>query len=135
MARRIEEVEGIGPAYQLKLNAAGIRTDADLLERAGTPKGLADLSVRSGIRASLILKWMNYSELMRITGVGPQYAQLLEAAGIDMVHELAQRSAASLTAKLAETNLRRRLCGTNPTESQVTDWIEQAKNLDRCIFY
>ncbi|MBK9166827.1 MAG: DUF4332 domain-containing protein [Bryobacterales bacterium] len=135
MPRKIEEVEGIGPAYALKLNAAGIRTDADLLERAGTPKGMAELSVRANIRASLLLKWVNHVDLMRVTGIGPQFAELLEAAGVDTVKELAQRNAANLAAKLIETNARRRLCRTNPSESQVADWIAQAADLDRKILY
>jgi predicted flap endonuclease-1-like 5' DNA nuclease len=99
VALKIEEVEGIGPAYAQKLIAAGVKTDADMLDMAGSAKGRAELSEKTGIAGSLILKWANHVDLMRISGVGPQYAELLEAAGVDTVKELAQRNAANLAAK------------------------------------
>ena len=135
MALKIEEVEGIGPAYAQKLIAAGVKTDADMLDKAGSAKGRAELSEKTGIAGALILKWANHVDLMRISGVGPQYAELLEAAGVDTVKELAQRNAANLAAKLAEVNAQKHLAGTSPAESQVTDWIGQAKKLDPKISY
>lgn len=135
MALKIEAVEGIGPVYAQKLAAAGVKTDADLLERAGSAKGRAELSAQTGIAPSLILKWANHVDLMRISGVGPQFAELLEAAGVDTVKELAQRNAANLAAKLSEVNSQKKLAGTVPAESQVADWIAQAKKLEPKISY
>jgi len=135
MALNIEEVEGIGPVYAQKLNAAGIKTDADMLETAGSPKGRAELAAKTGISPALILKWAHHVDLMRISGVGPQYAELLEAAGVDTVKELAQRNAANLAAKLAEVNTQKKLSGTSPSASMVTDWIGEAKKLEPKITY
>jgi len=135
MALNIEEVEGIGPVYAQKLNAAGIKTDADMLETAGSPKGRAELAAKTGISPAIILKWANHVDLMRISGVGPQYAELLEAAGVDTVKELAQRNAANLAAKLAEVNTQKKLSGTSPSASMVTDWIGEAKKLEPKITY
>jgi predicted flap endonuclease-1-like 5' DNA nuclease len=135
MALKIEEIEGIGPVYGQKLTAAGVNTDADMLERAGSVKGRAELAAQTGISETLILKWANYVDLARIDGVGPQFAELLEAAGVDTVKELAQRNAANLAAKLAEVNAQKNLAGRSPSESQVADWIAQAKTMERRIFY
>ena len=135
MALKIEEVEGIGPVYAQKLIAAGVKTDADMLDRAGSAKGRAELVAQTGISAALILKWANHVDLMRISGVGPQYAELLEAAGVDTVKELAQRNAANLTVKLSEVNAQKNLAGTSPSAAQVTEWIGQAKKLEPKISY
>jgi predicted flap endonuclease-1-like 5' DNA nuclease len=130
MTTRIEDVEGIGPAYAEKLRAAGIRSDADLLEKAGSAKGRSDLSAQTGLSTTLLLKWVNHVDLMRISGVGPQFAELLEAAGVDTVKELAQRNSANLAITLSAVCKDRRLSGTVPSESQISGWIQQAKSLD-----
>ena len=135
MALKIEEVEGIGPVYAQKLNAVGVKTDADMLDRSGSAKGRAELASQTGINASLILKWANHVDLMRISGVGPQYAELLESSGVDTVKELAQRNAENLTVKLVEVNAQKNLAGTSPSASQVTHWIDQAKKLEPKISY
>ncbi len=135
MAIKIEEVEGIGPVYAEKLVAAGVKTDADLLAKAGSAKGRAELSAKTGIGSSLVLKWTNHVDLMRIDGVGPQFAELLEATGVDTVKELAQRNAANLAVKMSEVNKQKRLAGTAPSESQVADWIRQAEKLPAMISY
>lgn len=129
MSRRIHEIEGIGPVYGQKLAEAGVRTDAELLEKAGSAKGRAKIAEQSGISLALLLKWVNHADLMRVSGIGPQFAELLEAAGVDTVRELAHRNAANLSSKLAEVNERLRLSGTTPAESQVETWIEAAKQM------
>lgn len=135
MALNIEKVEGIGPVYAQKLSAAGVKTDADILDKAGSAKGREELSAQTGIGASLILKWANHVDLMRVSGIGPQYAELLEAAGVDTVKELAQRNATNLAAKLGEVNTQKKLSGAAPAQSQVADWIVQAKKLGPKISY
>jgi len=135
MALNIEEVEGIGPVYAQKLSAAGVKTDGDMLKRAGTAKGRAELGAQTGISAKLILKWANHVDLTRISGVGPQFAELLEAAGVDTVKELAQRNAANLASKVAEVSAQKKLTGTTPAEPQIAVWIAQAKKLGPMISY
>lgn len=131
----IEEIEGIGPVYAEKLRAAGVTTTEELLTAGGGPKGREELAGKTGIADGHILRWVNHADLMRIKGVGKQYAELLEAAGVDTVKELRNRNAENLTAKLKETNEARNLSGTTPSLSVVTDWIEQAKGLEPMVRY
>jgi predicted flap endonuclease-1-like 5' DNA nuclease len=131
----VVDVEGIGPVYAEKLTAAGVKTTDDLLERGATPKGRADLEAATGIEHSLVLKWVNRVDLYRIKGIGSEYSDLLEIAGVDTVPELAQRNAANLTQTLAEANAARSLVRKLPTVEQVTDWVDQAKALPRIVTY
>jgi predicted flap endonuclease-1-like 5' DNA nuclease len=131
----IVDVEGIGQIYADKLEAVGIKTTDSLLEQGATPKGREDLETATGIGHALILKWVNRVDLYRINGVGSEYSDLLEIAGVDTVPELAQRNAANLTATLAEANAARNLVRRLPTLEMVTDWIEQAKSLPRVVQY
>jgi predicted flap endonuclease-1-like 5' DNA nuclease len=132
---KLEFVEGIGPAYAAKLNAAGINTVLDLLQRGATRKGRLDLAEATGIAGKLILKWVNHADLYRIKGVGSEYADLLEAAGVDTVVELAHRNPANLLNTVLETNKVRSLVRKEPVASQLEDWVTQAKELPRIIQY
>lgn len=129
----IKDIEGIGPVYGEKLTAAGINTQEKLLEAGASKSGRADIAEKTGISESMILEWVNQADLARIKGVGSEFADLLEAAGVDTVPELAQRNAANLTAKMEEVNAAKSLVRRVPTESEVEDWVEQAKKLDRVI--
>ncbi len=132
---KITEVEGIGPKYSAKLSAAGISTQEKLLKDGGTKKGRKQIAEKSGISEKLILEWVNQADLARIKGVGSEYSDLLEAAGVDTVPELAQRNAQNLRKKMEEVNAEKKLVRVLPTESQVTDWVKQAKSLTRAIHY
>ena len=129
----IEEIEGIGPAYADKLRAAGVPTIEALLETGTTPEGRAGLVEQTGIDAVRVLRWVNHADLMRVVGVGPEFAELLEAAGVDSAPELAQRNVENLVTALAETNEARSLVRRVPGATEVTDWIEQAKALPRLV--
>lgn len=131
----IEDVEGIGPAYAAKLAEAGLTTTDDLLAAGGSPSGRDDLAAKTGISGSLILEWVNHVDLFRIKGVGSEYADLLEEAGVDSVPELAQRNAANLTAALATANERKNLVRSLPSESQVAGWIDEAKTVERAVHH
>jgi predicted flap endonuclease-1-like 5' DNA nuclease len=131
----ISDVEGIGPVYAGQLEAVGVKTTDDLLERGATPKGREELEQKSGIGHALILKWVNRVDLYRINGVGSEYSDLLEIAGVDSVPELAQRNPANLTETVAEANAARNLVRRLPTVEMVTDWVEQAKKLPRVVQY
>ena len=126
---KIDAVEGIGPAYAEKLQGAGIKDTDALLERACTAKGRKELEAATEISGKLILKWANMVDLFRIKGVGAEFAELLECSGVDTVKELRNRNAANLAAKMAEVNEEKKLTRAVPSEKQVTDWIEQAKEL------
>ncbi len=131
----LEDVEGIGPAYAAKLAEAGLTTTDDLLEAGGTPAGRDSVAEKSGIRGALIREWVNHVDLYRISGVGSEYADLLEEAGVGSVVELANRNAANLHAKLAEANDAKSLVRSLPSESQVSAWIDEAKTMDRAVHY
>lgn len=135
MAYKIIEVEGIGPAYAAKLEEAGVMTTEDLLKTAATPKGRQELAEATGIAPALILKWANHADLFRIKGVAGQFAELLEAAGVDTVKEFRHRVAANLQPKLVEINEAKHLCGRVPSESEVQRMIDQAKELEPVLTY
>ena len=126
---KIDAVEGIGPAYAAKLQEAGINDTDAYLEKACAPAGRKELEAATGISGKLILKWANMVDLFRISGVGAEFAELLECSGVDTVKELRNRNAANLATKMAEVNEEKKLTRAVPSEKQVTDWIEQAKGL------
>jgi len=132
---KIIDVEGIGPVYAEKLAGAGVATTDDLLARGATPAGRQALVDATGLTGAQILEWTNHADLMRIKGVGSEYADLLEASGVDTVPELARRNAANLTTTMAEANAARGFVRQLPSESQVADWIAQAGQLGRTIEY
>ena len=131
----IIEIEGVGELYALKLKESGINTTAELLERAATPKGRAELAEETGISPKLILRWANHADLFRIRGVAGQFAELLEAAGVDSVKQLRHRVAANLQPKLEEINSVRNLCNRVPSLSEVEKMISQAKELEPVLTY
>lgn len=135
MAYKIEEIEGIGSVYAEKLEAAGVKTTEDLLDKAAAKKGREALAEATGISEKLILKWANHADLFRIKGVAGQFAELLEAAGVDTVKELRHRVPANLHAKLVETNEARNLCNRVPAVAEVEKMIEQAKELEPRMTY
>lgn len=135
MSYSIAEIEGIGPAYAKKLQAAGIRTTDAYLDRAKDPKGRKALAEETGIDDKRILKWANMADLMRIKGVGEEYSELLEAAGVDTVKELRNRNAENLAQKMREVNETKKLVRQVPAGSAVADWVEQAKSLPPMMSY
>jgi len=132
---KVEEIEGIGPVLGEKLRAAGINSVDKLLENAATKKHRQSLAEETGISEKQILKFTNMADLFRLNGVGQEYAELLEVAGVDTVPELAQRNAANLTAKMEEVNEAKNLTRKTPSATEVEKWIEQAKELPRVIEY
>ncbi|MGE0725588.1 MAG: DUF4332 domain-containing protein [Alphaproteobacteria bacterium] len=135
MTYPIEKIEGIGPAYGQKLLAAGIKTTDDLLAKAATPKDRATLAQATGLPEKSVLKWANMADLMRIKGVGEEYSELLEAAGVDTVKELKMRVPANLAQAMAKANEAKKLVRVVPSEKQVTDWVGQAKTLPAKLSY
>jgi predicted flap endonuclease-1-like 5' DNA nuclease len=129
------EVEGIGEAYAAKLKKAGITTTDALLKVGSTPAGRKNLAQKSGISSKVLLRWINHVDLFRVNGIQKQYAELLEAAGVDTIPELAQRDPAHLHPTLAKINEKRSLVRKLPALDQVADWVSQAKKLPRVITY
>ncbi len=132
---KLTEIEGVGATYAEKLLGVGVKSTNDLLDKGATPAGRKEIAAKSGIGEKQILGWVNKCDLMRVKGVGEEYADLLEAAGVDTIPELGQRKAASLFSKLTEVNEARKLVRSLPTEDKVEDWIKQAKGLPRKINY
>lgn len=130
---KIIDIEGIGPAYAEKLTDAGVRTTDGLLLAAGAPKGRAELAARIGVDEARVLEWVNRADLMRVHGVGSEYSDLLEAAGVDSPLELARRNATNLRAAMAEINASKKLVRQLPSEAVVTRWIDHAKTLERAV--
>lgn len=135
MAYKIIDIEGVGEVYAEKLIAAGINKVEDLLEKCAAPAGRKALAEATGISPKLILKWTNHADLFRINGIGPQFAELLEAAGVDTVKELRHRVAENLQKKLEEVNAEKNLCNRVPAASEVQKMIDQAKELPATMTY
>ena len=135
MDYKIIDIQGIGPVYAEKLEAAGIKKVSDLLEIGKTAKGRKELEDKTGIRHDLILTWVNHADLFRIKGVGPQFAELLEAGGVDTVKEFAHRNAANLVKKLEEVNEKEHRTRRVPTEKEIQKMIDQAKELPAVVTY
>lgn len=135
MAYKIEEIEGIGSVYGEKLRAAGIITPEGLLEKCATKSGRTALAKDTGINEKLILKWTNHADLFRINGVGPQFSELLEAAGVDTVKEFRNRKAENLYAKIQEVNEAKKLVRRLPSPDQLAGMIEEAGKIEPKMTY
>jgi predicted flap endonuclease-1-like 5' DNA nuclease len=129
------DVQGIGPANARKLAAAGIRTTEALLKKGASDKGRREIAAASGIGHAQVLRWVNHADLFRIKGIGPQYAEILEKAGVDTVAELSKRAAGTLYEKVLAANRPQRLVRKMPSRVQVEGWIAAARKLPRLISY
>lgn len=135
MSYKIEQIEGIGEAYASKLRDAGISTTEELLEACATKRGREKTAEATGISGKLILKWTNHADLFRIKGVAGQFAELLEAAGVDTVKEFRHRTAENLYKKMVEINDALNLCNRVPSATELQRMIDQAKELEPIITY
>lgn len=131
----IKDIEGIGDVFTKKLVAFGITTVESLLEKGATKKGRDDIARETGIDEHKILEWVNRADLYRIKGIGSEYSDLLEAAGVDTVVELSKRRADNLTEKMVEVNIEKKLVRRVPTQQMVEGWIAEAKTLPRIVSY
>jgi predicted flap endonuclease-1-like 5' DNA nuclease len=132
---RLSVVEGIGPSYEEKLRNIGIKSTDAFLKAATSKKGRTELAEKSEISEKLILRWANHVDLMRIKGIGGEFSEILEAAGVDTVPELARRNAKNLFEKIKEVNEEKKLVRRIPTEVMLEQWIEQARELPRVLEY
>ena len=126
-------IEGIGAKFAAKLKGAGIGSTEALIEKCATAKGRKEIAEKTGLSTDQLLQWVNHIDLFRIKGVGAEYSDLLEAAGVDSAPELAQRKPDNLFQKLVEVNKAKKLVRKLPVQSQVANWVEQAKKLPKVI--
>jgi predicted flap endonuclease-1-like 5' DNA nuclease len=133
--KKIEDIEGIGPVLGEKLRAAGVKDTDSLLKQSMTRAQRKALAEKSGLTVKQVLKFANMADLYRVKGIGSEYSELLEAAGVDTVPELARRNAANLAASMVQTNEVRKLVRRTPTVAEVQGWIDQAKTLGRVLSY
>ncbi len=135
MAKKITEIEGIGPAMEAKLLKADINTVEKLLDKGCTKAGRKELAALTGLEESKILEWVNMADLFRIKGIGRQFSELLKAAGVDTVKELRTRKSENLHAALVKTQEEKRITKAVPALNQVINFVEQAKSLEPRITY
>ena len=135
MIYKIIDIQGIGPVYAEKLIGIGIETVDQLLEKGADAKGRQAIEDATGIDHGRVLTWVNHADLFRVKGVGPQFSELLEAAGVDTVKELRNRNAANLAAKMLEVNEEKHLCRRTPVEKEIQKFIDLAKALDPIVTY
>ena len=132
---KIIDIEGIGPSYATKLAKAGIRSVEALLKNGASEKGRKEIGAATGITHTLILEWVNRADLYRVKGIGSQYSDLLEKAGVDTVVELSKRVPDNLYGRMVEVNNAKNLVNGMPGLKKVKKWIEQAKKLPRVVTY
>lgn len=133
MSYKIEDIEGIGPSHGQRLADAGIKTTGALLKLCCDAKGRESVAEKTGFGTSVLLKWANMADLMRISGVGSEFSELLEAAGVDTVLELRQRNAENLAESMRSVNKEKRLTRAAPSAKTVAKWVEQSKQLEPVI--
>lgn len=133
--QKIDDIEGIGPVTGEKFRAAGVKDTDGLLAKAATPAARKALAAATGLSEAQVLKFANMADLYRVKGIGSEFAELLEAAGVDTVPELARRSPGNLCAALTQANEQKKLVRRVPTESEVAGWVESAKTLPRALQY
>jgi len=131
----LEKIEGIGKVYGKKLAKIGIKTTEALLKKGATPKGRKEIEGTSGLGHKLILEWVNLADLFRIKGIGEEYSDLLEEAGVDTVAELARRRADNLHEKVLEVNKAKKFVRRPPSAGMIAAWIKQAKKLPKVVKY
>ncbi len=131
----LSSLEGIAKTYGKKLKDAGFTTTEKLLEAGATPAGRKAIAEKTGIGEKEILRWVNMADLFRIKGIGEEYSDLLEAAGVDTVPELAQRKPVNLFQRMKDVNAKKKRVRREPSLSGVESWIEQAKGLARKVKY
>jgi predicted flap endonuclease-1-like 5' DNA nuclease len=132
---KIEDLEGVGPVLGEKFRSAGVNNTDTLLAHSKTKKQRKELAEKTGISEDKVLKFANMVDLYRIKGIGSEFSELLEAAGVDTVPELAQRNAENLTKKMEEVNLEKKLVRRTPSLKEVEGWVAQAKALPRALEY
>ncbi|MCG9479499.1 MAG: DUF4332 domain-containing protein [Actinomycetia bacterium] len=131
----IAKIEGIGPQYTKKLAALNIKTTEALLKKGATAKERKKIEQDAKIDHKLVLEWVNLADLFRIKGVGEEYSDLLEEAGVDTVVELSKKKVENLYEAIMKTNQKKKLVRRPPSMDMVKDWVNQAKKLKRVIEY
>lgn len=131
----ISQIEGIGPVNAAKLSKAGVRGTNGLLKMGATRKGRQELAKATGFSVKVILEWVNRADLFRVKGIGTQFSDLLEAAGVDTVPELAARNPEALLEALTKVNAKKNLVNQLPGLNNVKAWIKNAKSLKRIVEY
>jgi nucleotidyltransferase/DNA polymerase involved in DNA repair len=132
---KISDIEGVGDVYAKKFAAVNIKTVNALLKKGATKKGRQEIAQATGLDESTILKWVNFADLFRVKGIGSEYSELLEKAGVDTVKELRNRNAENLHAKIVEINEKHKLVRQIPSLGMVKSWIDTAKKLDPVVTY
>lgn len=135
MTYKIEQIEGIGPHFSERLSAVGVRTSNDLLARCTTEEDCRRLEMRTGISAAQLKMWKNQADLMRISGIGSEFGQLLETAGIETVRELGMREPANIVNLLTRVNAEKKLTRALPSLKTVTKWVEQAQRMEPVVMH
>jgi len=133
---RLETVKGISDDHAALLrDKAGVNSISALLKAGSKRAGREKLAKTTGIDLRLILEWVHRADLMRVKGVGREYAGLLEEIGIDTVKELKHRVPENLYQGLQEVNNNKHLVRRLPTMEMVADWIEQASEIPPSVEY
>jgi predicted flap endonuclease-1-like 5' DNA nuclease len=129
----IGQIEGLDSKSATKLRKAGIRTTEGLLKVAASKRQRSELADLAGVDAEALLGWVQRADLMRIKGIGGEYAELLDAVGVSTIRALRRRNPGALAAAISEINDRKRIVRRLPTDSMVVQWVALAKDTEPIV--
>jgi len=117
-------IEGIGPEYNKKLNAMGIKNTKQLWGADAVT-----VARKTGAALSSVKSWQNMAELSSVKDIGPQYAELIERSGIHDITQLRNTNTNELLRLVREKqeSLKINIQGNSPGHATVEHWIAEAR--------
>ena len=125
----IDSINGMTHTEATKLRRARVRTTVTFLQIASTRSGRALLTKETGITSPKLLHWAKRAELMKIKNLGRDYADLLEAVGVESVADLKRRTPESLHEMMHNANQAKKIVDRMPSLKRVTNWIDDSKDI------
>ena len=130
---RILDLHCLKSADKNKLIAFGISSTARLLLIAADRGGRELVAAETGIDEARLLETVHLADLMRVNGIGAEYAALLGQAGVRTLKQLARRSPDRLFTDLQALNAQARQVRRMPASQDIATWVEAAGGLESRI--
>jgi len=127
MTYKITDIHGISPEFATRLNALGIHTTDDLIEKAKTEPGMRAIMEKLSVAEPLVRNWRSQARFLRLKSMRPQDAELLVGVGLDSFDKLRQQKPEELVQRMTEFNATRKVSDQVPNVDQVKTWLEEAK--------
>jgi predicted flap endonuclease-1-like 5' DNA nuclease len=125
----LTSIDLVDTDVQARLAKLKVNTTEDLWKATATPAQVGRLASRVKVPAAKLREWHDFCDLLRLSGVGPKVARVLQLAGIRRLDQVATQEPAQLTQTIKTTNAQAAILGKLPDEDTVRTWIEQARAL------